>query len=120
MLVPEVNVQSVFRYWGDSVVLENGEATGIAPLRKPQSLHELTSYLCAGTIAGAASRTGTAPLERLKVIYQIHTGGKPPSMYTVLSNIYKVILFDFVEIKIDFDQFIDFVCFIEINIDFMN
>lgn len=44
--------------------------------------------MTAGAVAGCTSRTLTAPMERLKVMYQVSTT-KPPGFVQVLQNIYK-------------------------------
>ncbi|XP_036751634.2 mitochondrial adenyl nucleotide antiporter SLC25A23 isoform X1 [Manis pentadactyla] len=68
------NVEDVLHFWKHSTVLDIGEC-----LTVPDEFSErekLTGtwwrQLVAGAAAGAVSRTGTAPLDRLKVFMQVH------------------------------------------------
>jgi len=47
------------------------------PLLSPQ----LSSYFIAGGVAGATSRTVVSPLERLKIIQQVQSGGNAKGLY---------------------------------------
>ncbi|XP_036874057.1 mitochondrial adenyl nucleotide antiporter SLC25A23 isoform X2 [Manis javanica] len=68
------NMEDVLHFWKHSTVLDIGEC-----LTVPDEFSErekLTGMwwrqLVAGAAAGAVSRTGTAPLDRLKVFMQVH------------------------------------------------
>jgi len=67
------------------------------PKPDPQgiSLNWILKYLAAGGIAGFISRTVTAPIDRLKVLYQVHSKialtqeGKPVGIYDGMKAIYR-------------------------------
>ncbi|XP_015251836.1 PREDICTED: calcium-binding mitochondrial carrier protein SCaMC-1-like [Cyprinodon variegatus] len=71
---PLNNMEDVARFWKRSMILDTGEQ-----LTVPEEFSEeerksgyVWRQLMAGVMAGSVSRTGTAPLERLKVFRQVH------------------------------------------------
>ncbi|XP_070769687.1 mitochondrial adenyl nucleotide antiporter SLC25A24-like [Enoplosus armatus] len=71
---PLTNMEDVARYWKRSMMLDIGEQ-----LTVPDDFSEeekksgyVWRQLIAGAMAGSVSRTGTAPLDRLKVFRQVH------------------------------------------------
>ncbi|XP_040892721.1 calcium-binding mitochondrial carrier protein SCaMC-3-like isoform X2 [Toxotes jaculatrix] len=71
---PLTNMEEVARYWKRSIMLDIGEQ-----LTVPDEFSEeekksgyVWRQLMAGAMAGSVSRTGTAPLDRLKVFRQVH------------------------------------------------
>ncbi|XP_028257835.1 calcium-binding mitochondrial carrier protein SCaMC-1 [Parambassis ranga] len=74
LLNPLTNMEDVARYWKRSMMLDLGEQ-----LTVPDDFSEeekksgyVWRQLMAGAMAGSVSRTGTAPLDRLKVFRQVH------------------------------------------------
>ncbi|XP_017272560.1 calcium-binding mitochondrial carrier protein SCaMC-3 isoform X1 [Kryptolebias marmoratus] len=74
LLNPLTNVEDVAHYWKRSIMLDTGEQ-----LMVPDDFSEeekksgfVWRQLMAGAVAGSVSRTGTAPLDRLKVFRQVH------------------------------------------------
>ncbi|EPS60241.1 hypothetical protein M569_14562, partial [Genlisea aurea] len=67
----EVTIESIYRYWERLYLVDIGEQAAI-PEGISKHVHA-SKYLIAGGVAGAASRTATAPLDRLKVILQVQT-----------------------------------------------
>lgn len=72
MLYPhEATIENIYRYWERVYLVDIGEH---AVIPEGISRHvDATKYLIAGGVAGAASRTATAPLDRIKVILQVQT-----------------------------------------------
>ncbi|KZV57935.1 calcium-binding mitochondrial carrier protein SCaMC-3-like [Dorcoceras hygrometricum] len=67
----EATIENIYRYWERVYLVDIGEH---AVIPEGISKHvDATKYLIAGGVAGAASRTATAPLDRLKVILQVQT-----------------------------------------------
>ncbi|XP_033826675.1 calcium-binding mitochondrial carrier protein SCaMC-3-like [Periophthalmus magnuspinnatus] len=71
---PLHNMEEILQHWKHSCMLDIGEA-----LTVPDEFSErerraglVWRQLVAGAMAGAVSRTGTAPLDRLKVFLQVH------------------------------------------------
>lgn len=67
----EVTIENIYRYYERVCLVDIGEQP-IIPEGISKHVHA-TRYLIAGGIAGAASRTATAPLDRLKVAMQVQT-----------------------------------------------
>ncbi|XP_023572707.1 calcium-binding mitochondrial carrier protein SCaMC-3 isoform X3 [Octodon degus] len=67
------NVEDVLYFWKHSTVLDIGECLTVPDeFSKQEKLTGMWwKQLVAGAVAGAVSRTGTAPLDRLKVFMQI-------------------------------------------------
>lgn len=75
---PTEDFEDIIRYWRHGSNLDVGD-----DLRVPDELSEgekvgymLFKTLVAGGVAGAISRTCTAPLDRLKVLLQVHSSSK--------------------------------------------
>ncbi|XP_049563568.1 calcium-binding mitochondrial carrier protein SCaMC-3 isoform X5 [Orcinus orca] len=68
------NVEDVLYFWKHSSVLDIGECLTVPDEFSEQEKLTGTWWkqLVAGAMAGAVSRTGTAPLDRLKVFMQVH------------------------------------------------
>ncbi|KAH6819923.1 Mitochondrial substrate carrier family protein [Perilla frutescens var. hirtella] len=67
----EITIENIYRYWEKVYLVDIGEQA-VIPEGISKHVHA-TKYLIAGGVAGAASRTATAPLDRLKVILQVQT-----------------------------------------------
>ncbi|KAL6602956.1 hypothetical protein ACP70R_043317 [Stipagrostis hirtigluma subsp. patula] len=67
----EATIENIYHHWERVCLVDIGEQAVI-----PEGISKhvnASKYLIAGGIAGAASRTATAPLDRLKVIMQVQT-----------------------------------------------
>ncbi|XP_036408412.1 calcium-binding mitochondrial carrier protein SCaMC-3b isoform X2 [Megalops cyprinoides] len=76
---PIHNIEDIAHFWKHSLMLDIGEH-----LTVPDEFSErerrsgvVWRQLVAGAMAGAVSRTGTAPLDRLKVFLQVHGSRNP-------------------------------------------
>jgi len=81
-------LKAIFEYWQDTVAISFDSEVIMPPERKPTDWAEAGQYLVAGGFSGIVSRTFTAPIERVKVLFQVNVG-KNPHLWTAFSNIYK-------------------------------
>ncbi|CAB1419904.1 unnamed protein product [Pleuronectes platessa] len=72
---PATNLQEIVRYWKHSTVLDIGDSLTIPDefTEEEKTTGIWWRQLAAGAMAGAVSRTGTAPLDRMKVFMQVHS-----------------------------------------------
>uniref|UniRef100_A0A8D3CPZ7 EF-hand domain-containing protein n=1 Tax=Scophthalmus maximus TaxID=52904 RepID=A0A8D3CPZ7_SCOMX len=72
---PATNLQEIIRYWKHSTVLDIGDSLSIPDefTEEEKTTGLWWKQLSAGAMAGAVSRTGTAPLDRMKVFMQVHS-----------------------------------------------
>ncbi|XP_026102481.1 calcium-binding mitochondrial carrier protein SCaMC-3-like isoform X3 [Carassius auratus] len=71
---PLLNMEEIAQYWKHSVMLDIGEHLTVPDefSEKEKQSGFVWRQLMAGAVAGSVSRTGTAPLDRLKVFLQVH------------------------------------------------
>nr|GMC71689.1 calcium-binding mitochondrial carrier protein SCaMC-2-B-like [Ipomoea batatas] len=67
----EATIENIYRYLERVCLVDIGEQA-VIPEGISKHVHA-SKYLIAGGVAGAASRTATAPLDRLKVVLQVQT-----------------------------------------------
>lgn len=67
----EATIENIYHHWERVCLVDIGEQA-VIPEGISKHVHR-SRYFIAGGIAGAASRTATAPLDRLKVILQVQT-----------------------------------------------
>ncbi|XP_056426224.1 mitochondrial adenyl nucleotide antiporter SLC25A23-like isoform X2 [Hyla sarda] len=74
LLNPLHNMEDVVTYWKHSSMLDIGESLAVPDEFSQKEIRSgmWWKQLLAGGVAGAVSRTGTAPLDRLKVLMQVH------------------------------------------------
>uniref|UniRef100_A0A672HL54 Calcium-binding mitochondrial carrier protein SCaMC-1-like n=1 Tax=Salarias fasciatus TaxID=181472 RepID=A0A672HL54_SALFA len=74
LLCPAHNLEDIIRHWKHSV-LDIGDSLAIPDefTEEEKSSDVWWKQLVAGAAAGAVSRTGTAPLDRIKVFMQVHS-----------------------------------------------
>ncbi|KAJ8772469.1 hypothetical protein K2173_027646 [Erythroxylum novogranatense] len=67
----EATIENIYHHWERVCLVDIGEQA-VIPEGISKRVHRV-KYFIAGGIAGAASRTATAPLDRLKVVMQVQT-----------------------------------------------
>ncbi|XP_061374044.1 calcium-dependent mitochondrial ATP-magnesium/phosphate carrier protein 2-like isoform X2 [Gastrolobium bilobum] len=67
----EATIENIYHYLERICLVDIGEQT-VIPTGISKHIHA-SRYLIAGGVAGAASRTTTAPLDRIKVVLQVQT-----------------------------------------------
>lgn len=74
LFIPLANMEDVARYWKRSMMLDTGEQLSVPDdfSEEEKKSGYVWRQLIAGAMAGCVSRTGTAPLERIKVFRQVH------------------------------------------------
>eukprot|EP01134_Creolimax_fragrantissima_P006218 CFRG6218T1 len=72
LMTPYSSVISMFEFWQRSSYFDTGDGVNMPDLKKTES-NRWPSFLVAGGVAGAVSRTATAPLDRIKTLMQVQT-----------------------------------------------
>lgn len=82
----EATLANIYQYWEKMCLVDIGEQAVI-----PEGIGDLyrMRYLVAGAVAGAVSRTATAPLDRLKVLLQVQTHTTSAGVMAGLLHIYR-------------------------------
>jgi len=78
----------VFSFWANAAALGPLDGENVPPPLPGKTWEKVFLQFFAGGFAGACSKTATAPLERLKVMYQLSTDKKPPGIIAALRSIY--------------------------------
>ncbi|XP_024377247.1 calcium-dependent mitochondrial ATP-magnesium/phosphate carrier protein 3 [Physcomitrium patens] len=82
----EATLSNIYQYWEKISLVDIGEQAVI-----PEGIdeHNRMRFLLAGAVAGAMSRTATAPLDRLKVMLAVQTHSTTSSIMHGLTHIYQ-------------------------------
>ncbi|KAI9033778.1 mitochondrial carrier domain-containing protein [Phycomyces nitens] len=88
LLLPQSNMSEMYRYYQTSTQLTQDAEVVIPPT--DEAAHHAWRYLLAGGVAGAVSRTCTAPFDRLKVYLITHSRETPTvTLTSALRAIYE-------------------------------
>jgi len=76
LLYPSASFKEMVRFWKHESFLDSGESLLVPDDYNDVKFSETFKRLLSGAMAGAVSRTCTAPLDRLKVMMQVHATNK--------------------------------------------
>lgn len=88
-LLPGNTIACLFDSWLKTSSIDIGESSFTLPDDLTSNQKEILAIFASGGIAGTLSRTATAPLDRLKVIWQASKGKHADSIFQGLKEIYK-------------------------------
>lgn len=88
LLVHGINTRGLFDYVRRGVMVEHASSEYTPPVDAGPSLSAACISLLSGSVAGVVSRTGTAPIDRLKTIMQAGVEGAPRGVVSGLKGIY--------------------------------
>lgn len=90
LYAPSTDIISLIKYWRHATYLDIGEDMSVPDdfSQKEMITGMWWRHLVAGGVAGAVSRTCTAPLDRLKVFLQVH-GTKSIGMRSCLKHLFQ-------------------------------
>ncbi|KAK2142548.1 hypothetical protein LSH36_940g01003 [Paralvinella palmiformis] len=87
-LCPDTQLEKLLLYWRQSLMIDIGELTTCPPefTEKERKTGMWWRHLVAGGLAGAVSRTCTAPLDRVKIMLQVHGSKETTGVVGVLKK----------------------------------
>lgn len=87
VLYPSAHVKDVLRFWHRTAMqLSFLDDYSLPDGVQEVARHEWWRHMVAGGAAGAVSRTVTAPLDRMKIMFQIQAVGQQASMADTLRS----------------------------------
>jgi solute carrier family 25 phosphate transporter 23/24/25/41 len=86
VLVPTATLKSLFEHWATAAILTTDDLN-LPPITTAPNVNANLINFIASASSSVLSKTATAPLERVKVLFQMQTS-KPPSMWATIKSIY--------------------------------
>jgi len=94
LMSPSTELPDLVHYWRHATYLDVGEDTVVPDDFTPQEMKSgmWWRHLVAGGVAGAVSRTSTAPLDRIKVFLQVHGRSCPATSSGIIGCVRSMVL----------------------------